>query len=107
MKINEPTRSTLDLAKTFNTGNKLLVYNFDEHSTLRKTRFDVLRAFQDGFTCFSFRFKYKGREFGDPSSPEDNIAIPPMAGFDEKDAIEMATIAHMRFQNTVSQLIAG
>lgn len=101
------SRSQLDLAKPFNRGNKLLIYHFDEHSTLRKTRFDVLRAFQEGFTCFSFRFKYKGREFGDPTSPEDNVALPPDAGFDEQDAIEMATIAHMRFQNTVAKLITG
>ena len=100
-------RSKLDLTKPFDRGNKLFVYHFDEHSNLRKTRFDVLRAFQDGATCFQFRFNYKGREFGDPKSPEDNIALPPDAGFDERDAIEMATIAHQRFQNTVAQLIAG
>jgi hypothetical protein len=100
-------RSQLDLAKPFNRGNKLLVYNFDEKSTLRKTRFDCLRAFQDGFTCFQFRFNYKGRQFGDPKSPEDNVALPPAAGYDEKDAIEMATRAHLRFQNTVAKLIAG
>jgi hypothetical protein len=107
MNISQPERSQLDLAKSFNTGNDLLVYHFDEHSTLRKTRTDILLAFMQGKTCFSFRFNYKGRKFGDPKSPEDNIAIPPMAGFDEKDAIEMATIAHQRFQNTVAQLIAG
>jgi len=100
-------RSQLDLSKPFNRGNKLFVYNFDEKSTLRKTRFDVLRAFQDGFTCFQFRFTYRGRKFGDPKSPEDNVALPPAAGYDEHDALEMATIAHMRFQNTVAKLIAG
>lgn len=100
-------RSQLDLAKPFNRGNKLFVYQFDEKSTLRKTRFDVLRAFQDGFTCFQFRFNYKGRQFGDPLSQEDNVALPPAAGYDEHDALEMATIAHMRFQNTVAKLIAG
>lgn len=104
---HQPQRSKLDLAQDFSRGNDKLVYRFGEHSTLRKTRWDILRAFQDGVTCFSFRFNYKGRQFGDPKSPEDNIALPPAAGFDEKDAIEMATTAHQRFQNTVAKLIAG
>lgn len=100
-------RSKLDLAKPLTRGNKRFVYYFDEHSTLRKTRWDVLRAFQDGFTCFEFRFNYKGRTFGDPESEDDNILLHPDAGYDEKDAIEMATTAHQRFQNTVAKLIAG
>jgi hypothetical protein len=98
-------RSQLDLAQPFNRGNDLLVYEFDEHSNLRKTRTDILLAWMSGVTCFSFRFNYKGRKFGDPDSPDDNIAIPHAAGFDERDVIEMATTAHMRFQNTVSKLI--
>ncbi len=100
-------RSKLDLAQPFTRGNDKLVYHFDEHSNLRKTRMDILLAWMNGVTCFSFRFNYKGRKFGDPKSEEDNIAIPHAAGFDERDVIEMATTAYVRFQNTVAKLIAG
>ena len=103
----EPQRSRLDLTQDFRRGNDRLIYHFDEHSNLRKTRMDILLAWMNGVTCFSFRFNYKGRKFGDPKSEKDNIAIPHKAGFDEKDVIEMATEAHLRFQNTVSKLIAG
>lgn len=103
----EPQRSRLDLTQDFRRGNDRLIYHFDEHSNLRKTRMDILLAWMNGVTCFSFRFNYKDRKFGDPKSEKDNIAIPHKAGFDEKDVIEMATEAHLRFQNTVSKLIAG
>jgi hypothetical protein len=92
-------RSQLDLAQPFNRGNDLLVYRFDIGSTLQKVKSDILRAFIEGFTCFRFEFQFKGRKF------EDRIALPPAAGFDERDALEMAEFAHARFLNTVSKLI--
>lgn len=92
-------RSKLDLAQPFNRGNDLLVYKFNFDSTLQKTKSDIIRAFIEGFNCFRFEFQFKGRKF------EDRIALPPAAGFDERDALEMAEHAHARFLNTVSKLI--
>lgn len=98
-------RSNLDLAQKFERGNKDLTYWFTEASTLERVRYDILNAFLEGCTCFRFRFRFKGRLFGRPDSPEDNVAIPHAAGFDERDALEMAETAHARFLNTVSKLI--
>ena len=92
-------RSKLDLAQSFHRGNNLFVYQFNEASTLQKTRSDILRAFIEGFTCFLFKFEFKRRKF------EDRIALPSAAGFDERDALEMAEYAHTRFLNTVAKLI--
>lgn len=92
-------RSKLDLAQPFQRGNNLLVYRFNEASTLQKTREDILRAFIEGFTCFCFEFHFNGRLF------QDRMALPHAAGFDERDAVEMAEYAHSRFANTVENLI--
>lgn len=93
-------RSQLDLAQSFNRGNDLLVYRFDVASNLQKVKSDILRAFVEGFNCFRFEFQFKGRKF------EDRFALPHAAGFDERDALELAEHAHARFLNTVSKLIA-
>lgn len=92
-------RSKLDLAQPFNRGNDLLVYRFDVGSTLQKVKSDILRAFIEGFNCFRFEFEFKGRKF------EDRIALPHAAGFDERDALEMAEYAHARFSKTLAKLI--
>lgn len=94
-------RSTLDLTANLSRGNKLLVYRFDEKTTRKKLRFDILHAFMEGFNCFRFEFTYQKRKF------EDRIALPHAAGFEDKDAIEMADLAYNRWQNTISQIIAG
>jgi hypothetical protein len=92
-------RSKLDLSQPFNRGNDLLVYKFTGDSTAEQTRKDILRAFKEGFNCFRFEFDFQGRKF------EDRIALPHAAGFDERDALEMAETAFCRFLNTAEKLL--
>lgn len=98
MNEETPPRSKLDLAKDFSRGNELHIYEFNEQSTRFQTCADIKRAFVEGFTCFLFKFSFKGRKF------EDRHALPSDAGFDEKDAWEMGAFAFDRFLNTVAQL---
>lgn len=100
-------RPQLNLTGNFTRGNKNLTYWFNETSTLEKTRADILKAFLGGVTCFSFRFRYKGRLFGKADDPDDNVAIPPGANYDEEDALEMAEVAYLRFVNAIALLTAG
>jgi len=92
-------RSQIDLSKPFDRGNDLFEYTFTEATNRHQVRSDVLRAFIEGFNCFKFKFEHKGRKF------EDRIALPHAAGFDERDAVEMAEYAHDRFLNTVAKII--
>jgi len=92
-------RSKLDLAQPFNRGNDLFEYTFTVATKRHDVQAAVLRAFIEGFNCFLFKFEFKGRKF------EDRIALPHAAGFDERDAVEMAEYAHDRFLNTVKKLV--
>lgn len=53
----------------------------------------VLNAFLEGYMCFLFRLRIRGRLF------EDRVALP--ADADEACALEMAEFQFARFCNTV------
>jgi len=93
-------RSKLTLNGDFRRGNKLYVHTFNESSTMVQTQLAIRHAFVEGFTCFLFKFQFHKRKF------EDRFALPPGAGFDERDALELGEHAFNRFTNTVQQLIA-
>ena len=76
----------------------LCIVQFTEASTLPATIKKVVNAFREGFYCFSFRLKYKGRLF------QEDVALPKDA--DEKLAAEMAQDYFGMFCTTVMNLAA-
>lgn len=99
-------RPPLNLAQSFTRGNDLFIYNFDEKSNMFGTQAAILRAHKEGFTCFQFNFKVCDRR-GKLREFQECIALPHAAGFDERDAMEMAEEQHLKFQNTVNDLLNG
>ena len=88
------------MSQNFSRHNKRFILAFNEHSNWQDTLRIIRKAFTDGFTCFEFVTKIRGRTF------RDRVALRPEM-HDEKAAVEMAHEMWMKFENTIQKVLGA